>query len=276
MPSGSVFAAAGGFAVADVRCPGRCSGFDGPEPMDRHVLVAVRRGAFVRQVDGRDVLLDSTAGYVASPGTLQRFAHPVPGGDVCTAIVLSPGLLARLAGGDPDLDLPALPMDASSDLAVRRITALAAARDPVGSLDEWVVRTVTALLARRAPARIASGRPATEAAQRRLLARAREILVAEPCTALIDLSGQVGCSPHHLSRVFSRFTGSGVSGYRNRIRVGLALDRLAAGETDIAALAHDLGFADHAHLTRTIRAMTGHTPTACRSFLSACGPDAGT
>jgi AraC-like DNA-binding protein len=135
---------------------------------------------------------------------------------------------------------------------------------------------VTALLARRVPARVASGRPATEAAQRRLLARAREILLAEPRTALVDLGSQVGCSPHHLSRVFSRFTGSGVSRYRNRIRVGLALERLAGGETDIAAVAHDLGFADHAHLTRTIRAMTGYTPTVCRALLTVRGPTAGT
>jgi len=34
-----------------------------------------------------------------------------------------------------------------------------------------------------------------------------------------------------------------------------------------AALAHELGFADHAHLTRTVRAVTGHTPTSCRRLL---------
>lgn len=52
-----------------------------------------------------------------------------------------------------------------------------------------------------------------------------------------------------------------------------ALDRLADGETDLSALAHDLGFADHAHLTRTIRATTGDTPTALRAALTAAsGP----
>jgi hypothetical protein len=38
-------------------------------------------------------------------------------------------------------------------------------------------------------------------------------------------------------------------------------------------MAHDLGFSDHAHLTRTIRAATGHTPIACRALLT--GPARG-
>jgi AraC-like DNA-binding protein len=46
-----------------------------------------------------------------------------------------------------------------------------------------------------------------------------------------DLARRVSCSPHYLSRVFSE------------------------GERSLAGLAHELGFADHAHLTRTIRAV---------------------
>ncbi len=51
----------------------------------------------------------------------------------------------------------------------------------------------------------------------------------------------------------AQLTGVTVSQYRNRPRVSLALDRLAQGEPDLATLACDLGFADHAHLTRTVR-----------------------
>ena len=47
-----------------------------------------------------------------------------------------------------------------------------------------------------------------------------------------------------------------------------ALDRIAQGETSLTVLAHDLGFADHAHLTRTVRAVTGRTPTTCRGMLA--------
>jgi AraC-like DNA-binding protein len=77
----------------------------------------------------------------------------------------------------------------------------------------------------------------------------------------------VNCSPHHLSRVFSQVTGSSISAYRNRVRVSRALERISQGERGLAGLACELGFADHAHLTRTIRAVTGHTPTGCRGLL---------
>ncbi|MFD0541604.1 helix-turn-helix domain-containing protein [Actinomadura luteofluorescens] len=58
-----------------------------------------------------------------------------------------------------------------------------------------------------------------------------------------------------------------VTRYRNRIRVGRALDRLERGERDLSGLAADLGFADHAHLTRTVREETGRTPTVLRRLL---------
>ncbi|GAA4086563.1 hypothetical protein GCM10022248_65360 [Nonomuraea soli] len=47
-----------------------------------------------------------------------------------------------------------------------------------------------------------------------------------------------------------------------------ALDRLEQGEPSLALLAADLGFADQAHLTRTVRHHLGHTPTALRRLLT--------
>lgn len=58
-----------------------------------------------------------------------------------------------------------------------------------------------------------------------------------------------------------------VTRYRNRIRVARALDRLEHGEDSLAALAADLGFADQAHLCRTVRQHLGCTPTALRRLL---------
>jgi AraC-like DNA-binding protein len=78
----------------------------------------------------------------------------------------------------------------------------------------------------------------------------------------------IGASRAHLSRVFHRVTGETLTRFRNRMRVRLALDRIEAGETDLARLAMDLGFADHAHLTRTVRAETGVPPRRVRELLS--------
>jgi len=263
-----MLAAGSGYSLAEVRCPGTPAGFDRPEAERGHVLVAAYRGAFVRRVAGREVLVDGSVAYLSAPGTVEEFAHPVPGGDVCTAIRFDPGLLAALSGGDPDLADPALPMDAASELALRQVTGLARAGDPGGSLTERVARLASGLLARRFPDRVASGRPATAAARRRLVSQARAALAADPRLGLIELSRVAGCSPHHLSRVFTQLAGCTVSQYRNRLRVTSALQRIGDGEQDLGALAADLGFSDHAHLTRTIRAATGHPPTTCRALLT--------
>ena len=267
MRAGIQLAVGDGFDVNAVRCAGACRGFDAPEETTGHALVFVRRGAFVRRTAGREVLLDSTVAYLAVPGEESQCAHPVGAGDTCIVIGLSPDLAATLAGGEP-CPLPAVPMDAASEFAIRRAASLAREADIDGELAEHVAGTVAALVARVRP-----GGP-TGLSQRRGLAagerlagRAREILQAEPNLGVIELARRVSCSPHYLSRVFSRVTGSGISTYRNRVRVSRALERIGQGERDLAALAHELGFADHAHLTRTVRAVTGHTPTACRGLL---------
>jgi AraC-like DNA-binding protein len=263
-----VIAEGDGFTVADVPCTGGCAGFDAAEVEGDHLLVAARRGAFLRRERGTEILVDGTVAYLTAPGMVSQVAHPVPGGDVCTSIKFSAPLLATVTGADPADARAVLPMDAASEFALRRITALAAGGDPDGSLAERVVRFASALLARGLPGRDAAGRPATAAARRRMVSQALAALAADPRLGLVALGRLAGCSPHHLSRVFTQLTGLTVSQYRNRLRVSLALDRLAAGEPDLATLACDLGFADHAHLTRTIRAATGGTPSALRAALT--------
>ena len=58
------------------------------------MLVATYRGAFVRRVAGREVFVDGSVAYLSAPGTVEEFAHPVPGGDVCTVIRFAPRLIA--------------------------------------------------------------------------------------------------------------------------------------------------------------------------------------
>jgi AraC-like DNA-binding protein len=88
-------------------------------------------------------------------------------------------------------------------------------------------------------------------------------------TGLFELAGSVAVSPHHLSRIFSQRTGETISRYRNRIRVRMALERLADGEPSLARLAGDLGFADQAHLCRVVRREVGHSPARLRERLTA-------
>jgi AraC-like DNA-binding protein len=76
-------------------------------------------------------------------------------------------------------------------------------------------------------------------------------------------------SPWHLARLFRTVTGESISRYLLRLRLGVALDRLAGGERDLAALSLELGFAHHSHFSARFRAMFGVTPSVFRSSLSA-------
>ncbi len=63
-------------------------------------------------------------------------------------------------------------------------------------------------------------------------------------------------------------TGQTISRHRMRLRTRAVLERLAAGEDDLARLAADLGFADQSHLYRVVRSETDVTPSVLRRLLS--------
>jgi AraC-like DNA-binding protein len=160
---------------------------------------------------------------------------------------------------------PAVYVDARLDLTHRRLLAAAAAGDIGYGVAEELLGALAQAL-RRAP-------PGGAARDRALVAAAREALAADhPAAAgLLPLAALLGVSPYRLSRAFPRETGVPLTRYRNRIRVGRALDRLAAGERNLAVLAADLGFADQAHLCRTMRAHLGHPPSEVRRLLEPAG-----
>jgi AraC-like DNA-binding protein len=111
--------------------------------------------------------------------------------------------------------------------------------------------------------------------RRRLADAAREALVHDPAVSGVGLLAErLGVSRSHLSRVFRQETGETLTCFRNRVRVRVALDRLAAGAPDLAGLAAELGFADHAHLSRAVRAEVGVPPRQVRDLLRVDhGPD---
>ncbi|GAA5118668.1 helix-turn-helix domain-containing protein [Pseudonocardia adelaidensis] len=230
-----------------------------------HRLVLVRSGRFRRTSAHGPTDLDPTLGYVSQPGVEERFAHPA-GGDVCTSVSITPARWAALMGDAARLAGSCVYVDARVELAHRRL--LAAAGDPDYALVEQLLGLLTATVGRLVP----TPSPATVTGtrgDRSLVAAAREaILSGHPAAErLFSLADHLDVSPYRLSRAFTREIGVSTTRYRNRVRVGRALERLAHGERSLALLAADLGFADQAHLTRTVRAHTGHTPAALRRAL---------
>ena len=227
----------------------------------------VRRGCFYRRLNGAEAFVDPTVVYFKRPRDEQQIAHPA-GGDSCTALYVTADLLATVRGGEPELPDRPVPTAAALDLRHRFFRGLAGRVEREDELDELVVALLAELLESIEPKQADGGRPGTAIARRRAVAGAREALGEDPRTGVIELSRRVAVSPHHLSRVFKAETGETISRYRNRLRVRLALERLAEAEPCLTRLAADLGFADHAHMTRVIRRELGVPPAQLRARLA--------
>jgi AraC-like DNA-binding protein len=252
-------AAGPGFTLGIAACPGDHRAWSPVNAQPAHSLVLVQRGRFRRRALGVVSDLDPTVAYLAGPDEEERFAHP-HGGDRCTWVSLTPKLWYDVTGGNAR---PQVYVDGAVDLAHRR--ALAAAR--LGDAEAATERLFALLAAVSPPADTFPGSAGPDAA---LVARARGAIAGRHPAAgnLSALAEALGTSPYRLSRSFSVHMGVSLTRYRNRIRVGDALERLEAGERDLAGLAAHLGFADQAHLTRTMRAHVGHPPAAVRRLLT--------
>ena len=261
-------------SILDVRCPLTYAWSFAAEQI-AFGLVLFRRGCLRRRTDGLEALVDPTVAYFVQPGQELEVAHPAGQGIGSTTIVFTEALAASIGGGEPRL--PARPIFPGSglDLAHRRLLADCRRGLDAFAADEAVHRLAADVLSRVEPDRVASGRPATGTARRRLADGAREALVARPDLRLLELARELAVSPHHLSRVFGEQTGLTLSRFRTHVRVRAVLERLSEGETSLARLAAELGFADHAHLTRVVRAETGMPPSRLRDLLGGADLRAG-
>jgi AraC-like DNA-binding protein len=236
------------FTVRTVTCRHDRRGWSEVESPPSYRLVLVRRGRFRRRGAHGTEELDPTLAYVGAPAEEEHFAHPA-GGDLCTLVTLAPSLWRELAG-ENSLRRSVVYVDARLDLAHRRF--LRAAR--AGGVDDAITEELTGLV-REVVGQVVNGPTPVDAKPNRtdaaLVAAARRAINEgyPAADGLRPLAQLLGVSPYRLSRAFTH---------------GL-------GETSLAGLAADLGFADQAHLTRTMTAYLGRPPAAVRRLLT--GPD---
>lgn len=77
-----------------------------------------------------------------------------------------------------------------------------------------------------------------------------------------DLAAIAGYTPGHFCRIFKRLTGMPMHKYLTIVRVMGAIDRIPERRGHLARLAHECGFANHAHLTSVFGRLIGAAPTA--------------
>jgi AraC-like DNA-binding protein len=83
-----------------------------------------------------------------------------------------------------------------------------------------------------------------------------------PVTSVTDLALQAGVSQRTLQRSFIEHVGISPKQVLNRLRVQAAAAAAQAPITSWADVAHQLGYADQAHLTSAVRAAYGAPPAA--------------
>lgn len=220
----------------------------------------VRRGAYLRRLNGVESFVDSTSVTLLRPGDEMQVAHPLGCGDLFTIVELSAGLVDELALCHGDFAL-----DDKLDLAHRSL--IAAALRGTDSLE--IAERVAAILDRlpaQSPRDLIPGHPSHQ----RLVSGAKQLLASEGLTLSLDaIALRLNCSPHHLSRVFRRLTGETMTAYRNRFRVRQVLADLQDGERRLRDLAARYGFADQAHMIRVVRRHAGDSPSVLREALRA-------
>lgn len=251
--------------VFDVRCFSPIGAPGSEERADATQVVLPTGGVFAVHRGRDEVIADVASAVILAAGRDYRVGHPVDGGDRSTVLVFPPEVIEDAFGADP---VDGGVVGAGVRLGVHALRSmLRPGSDGVPEAEELALVLLDRIgcdLGTQGPSR-PPGRHQWGRVQ-----EVRAILAAAPGQRwrLGEVARLVHCSPFHLARQFRAMTGESLARYLLRLRVGLALERLADGETDLAAMAADLGFATHSHFSARFRSILGVSPSAVRGSLA--------
>jgi AraC-like DNA-binding protein len=217
----------------------------------RHVAVGVER------LPARDALRHHHREAYANVVLTGEFIETSFAGHHCVGpgdVLLHGGFdaHANFALSRGPLTLLRLPWRAIGLDGVRRV----ADADRLARLAERDVDAAVEALA----AGLLQARPADESWPERLAGA----LKAGQVTRLAQWAEEEGLAPETVSRQFGRVYGVSPQRFRLEYRARQAWLACMGGAPSLTALAHDLGFADLAHMSRSVAALTGRTPSAWR------------
>jgi AraC family transcriptional regulator len=251
----------------DVTCHASQSGCGDEEWCSVTQIVVPRRGVFLLHYRGVPIVADSNTALIYAIGESYQVSHPVDGGDQCTVLVFRPELVDEALGSVKARHRTIRPI---TQLSIHVLThAMRTGGTDRLEAEESAVVVLNALAEDFGSSTPMSRQRVSEFQQRRV-EEVRALLASQPTNPwhLDSIARTVYCSPFHLARQFRDVTGESIARYLLRLRLALALDRLAQGETDLARLAVELGFAHHSHFSARFRSVFGATPTAVRNRLT--------
>jgi AraC family transcriptional regulator len=259
--------------LSDYTCNTPKSGC-GCELCDSHsAITIIRRGVHAYHGRGRAALAEPGLALLYRGGEVYQLSHPYHRDepDRSTCIEFDDALLDEAFGSRP------LERDLGTHLSGRThllnheiMAALAAGTLDTTEAEEAVLAVIRAVASDFGLAGPETGR--SQAGLRRV-ERAREFIAARlhEDHGVEVIAGIAATSPFHLARLFKRYTGMTIRGYRLRLRLAAALDRIAEGERNLSLLAAELGFSHHSHLTSAFHRQFGAPPSAVRERLGTNG-----
>jgi len=262
--------------VSDFRCRHPRDGVGYEEASEGNYITFVRSGVFGRIRGKKREIADPAHFLFFTKGHSYRFFHPVNVGDVCTIIAPSPEFLIETFGNTAeDRQLQGFSFHVPPVLASPRIVLLhneflAAIRyrAPLISVEE----TLTELLAdtcqtARGHTSARTFRQDHRGRRQRDLTEETKVLLnrqIETRPSLSEIANTLNCSKFYLSRVFAAECGISIRRYYIRLRLQAAAQRLSEGANDLTALALELGFYDHSHLSHLFIREFGVQPSVFR------------
>lgn len=266
--------------VEDYCCRYTHGGPGREECLDENQIVILRHGAFCQHFSRRQsVLADVNQAVFFSEGTIYRVSHPGDCGDRGTLFTPAPQVLRELLSlyapaiaERPRLCFPFLTGPCVTAVFRRqhelvRQLELGAA-DPLW-LDASALQLVRELVAAAFARQDRSPQPRRQTTQSDHAERveaAKNFLASHlgERLGLAEVAHAAQVSPFHFARLFQAQTGLPVHQYLLELRLRAALEQVSAGAEDLAALALELGFANHSHLSTAFRRAFGCTPKEVR------------
>ena len=249
--------------VMTVRCDLPRSGLTDAYYVARTWLGLPTSGLFRIHARGDEHLVHPAIGVVFPAGIEYRMTHPVAGGDTDVALTFRADVTEEAFRGRSER-VQVTRLDLRARHAVGFLLT-AMRQGDTGRVEELGLTILRAIATSLAP----SDLRAPTAAMRTAIDRARIRLAERPDRAwtVESLARLAGYSPYHFAHQFRVFTGTSVHRYLTDLRLAAALRRIESGESSLATVASDLGFAHHSHLTATLRRRLGITPRALRAQL---------
>lgn len=246
-----------GIGVVDFVCGVRGVEAAATERARAWEVIFVRSGTFRLTAGAFDALATPNEAIVVPPGTGYAITHPAGGGDASTVLILSEERWEESGfGGSRERRPVRFRATPRASVAQRRVLGAARARVSSTPLLEAEIAAAFESLQPRPQSTVAEP-------LRRRIGRVQEMVASRFSERLRlgELAREAGMSKFHLARAFRATVGDSIHAYAIRLRLRAALERLGQGERDLAALALDLGFADHSHFTRAFRREFGVPPS---------------